>query len=290
MSQEGQPQARQAQDVRPLHGRSPGGQPIDQQQDNYCAADELFPDAAIIVATFPMPAGLVFDWHTHPDHQLAWAASGVLTVRTKEAAWVLPPTRALWIPAGLRHETLSDGAATMRSAYLRPALCPITWTEPTPVLASPLLAELIAYLETSGLDPDRRVRAEAVLVDLLQPVAMTTIEVRRPADDPAKRVADQLAADPSDGRTLAEWGHAVGASERTLAREFLAGTGISFGRWRTRLRLRAALPELAAGEPVANVARHVGYESDSAFVQAFRRETGITPAMFYRSQPGPGAS
>ena len=276
-----------------LEGQSPQGQSPqaprpDAQQDDYCAADELYPDAAIVVATFPMPAGLVFDWHTHPDHQLAWAASGVLTVRTKEAAWVLPPTRALWIPAGLRHETLSDGAATMRSAYLRPGLCPITWTEPTPVTASSLLAELIGYLEANDLDPDRRARAEAVLVDLLQPVAMTTIDLRKPADDPARRVADQLVADPADGRTLAEWGREVGASERTLARGFLAGTGISFGRWRTRLRLQAALPELAAGEPVANVARHVGYESDSAFVQAFRRETGITPAMFYRSQPGPG--
>ena len=85
--------------------------------------------------------GLVFDWHTHSDHQLAWAASGVLTVRTQESAWVLPPTRALWIPAGLRHETLSKGTATMRSAYVRPARCRIGWAEPTPVSASPLLAE-----------------------------------------------------------------------------------------------------------------------------------------------------
>ena len=47
-----------------------------------------------------MPAGTRFDWHTHTDHQLAWAASGVLTVMTADATWVLPPTRALWIPAG----------------------------------------------------------------------------------------------------------------------------------------------------------------------------------------------
>src|SRR4249920_2276990 len=52
-----------------------------------------------------MPPGTRFDWHTHEDHQLAWAASGVLTVLTADATWVLPPTRALWIPAGLPHET-----------------------------------------------------------------------------------------------------------------------------------------------------------------------------------------
>src|SRR5215469_13489393 len=71
-----------------------------QEPDQYCAADDVDAAVAVVVVTFPMPAGLVFDWHTHRDHQLAWAASGVLTVRTQASAWVLPPTRALWIPAG----------------------------------------------------------------------------------------------------------------------------------------------------------------------------------------------
>ncbi len=230
-----------------------------------------------------MPAGHVFDWHTHPDHQLAWAASGVLTVRTSDATWVLPPTRALWIPAGLRHETLSEGTATMRTLYIRPDRCPISWPDFTPVATSPLLAELIGYLERSDLDAGRRAHAETMLADLLQPVALTSIDVRMPAEERARQVAEALAADPADGRTLAEWGREVGASARTLARAFTAGTGLPFGRWRGLLRLRAAITALAAGEPVGNVARHVGYESPSAFVAAFRRETGMTPAAYFRS-------
>jgi AraC-like DNA-binding protein len=243
----------------------------------------------VIVVTFPMAAGKVFDWHMHENHQLAWAASGVLTVRTDSATWVLPPSRALWIPAGLRHETLSASVATMRTLYIRPRLCPITWPDFTPVAASPLLGELIGYLEQPALPASMRAHAEALLVDLLQPVAMTTIDVRMPAEERAKRVALALAADPADGKTLAEWGRQVGASARTLARGFVAGTGLPFGRWRALVRLQAAIPALAAGEPVGNVARQVGYETPSAFVAAFRRETGMTPAAYFRTVTSLGA-
>jgi len=228
---------------------------------------------SVIVATFPMATGVVFDWHTHDDHQLAWAASGVLTVRTDSADWVLPPTRALWIPAGLKHETLSAGVATMRSLYLRPDRAWARWTGPVPVTVTPLLAELIGYMGTESLGPGQRERAEALLCDLLQPVAMTTIDVGMPSDERAAAVAAALLANPAD--------------RRTLARAFLAGTGMPFGQWRRLARLQAALPQLAAGQAVGMVARHVGYETPSAFVAAFRRETGLTPAAYFSRRGGP---
>jgi AraC-like DNA-binding protein len=237
---------------------------------------------AVVVATFAMAAGSRFEWHTHHDHQLAWAPSGVLTVVTDSATWVLPPTRALWIPAELPHETLSSsGRATMRSLYIRPDLCPIAWPEPRPVVASRLLAELINHLESAALDGEHRDRVESLLLDLLEPVAQATIEVRLPAEARAREVAQALADNPADKRTLGEWGRWVGASERTLARTWLADTGVPFGRWRTLTRLQAALPALAAFEPVSNVARRVGYDTSSAFVAAFRRETGTTPAAYF---------
>lgn len=244
---------------------------------------------AVIACTFPMPGGVVFDWHVHDDHQLAWAASGVLTVRTEAADWVLPPTRALWIPAGLKHETLAAGAATMRSLYIRPDRSPASWREPVPVTVGPLLAALIGYLDAGSpghgtLDAGQRARAEALLADLLHPVPMTAIEIRMPGDERAADVAARLLADPADGRTLAEWGTEVGASARTLARAFQAGAGMTFGQWRCLARLHAALPRLAAGQPVGTVARHVGYQTASAFVAAFRSQTGHTPAAYFQTQ------
>ncbi|HEY7143623.1 MAG TPA: helix-turn-helix transcriptional regulator [Streptosporangiaceae bacterium] len=254
---------------------------------------------SVIAATFPMPPGVVFNWHVHDDHQLAWAASGVLTVRTEAADWVLPPTRALWIPAGLRHETLTAGTATMRSLYIRPDRSPASWADPVPVAVTPMLAELIGYLDSDTLDAGQRARAEALLADLLRPVPMTTIEVRMPDDERAAQVAARLLADPADSRTLAEWGAQVSTSERTLARAFRTGTGMTFGPWRRLVRLQAALPRLASGQAVGTVARHVGYQTASAFVAAFRKETGLTPAAYFQTKrqvdpaavaPGSGVS
>lgn len=239
--------------------------------------------AAILLSTFPMESGKRFSWHAHDRHQLAWAAEGVLTVVAETHTWVLPPTRALWIPAGVRHETIAAEKATMRTLYLKPELCPILWPTPQPVAATRLLAELIVYLSDAPLEAGERSRAEAVLLDLLKPVATTTIEVTMPTDERALDVARGLLANPADGRSLAEWGHEVGASGRTLTRAFLAGTGIPFNRWRTAVRLHAALPRVASGEPISAVADRVGYQTSSAFVAAFRRETGLTPGAYFRS-------
>lgn len=236
---------------------------------------------AVIVAQFPMASGSRFDWHAHGKHQLAWSPDRVITVATESATFVLPPNRAVWIPARVRHEVRAGAGAELRAVYIRPGSCRIKWSRATAVAISPLTAELIGYLTDRELRGRRRVNAEAVLIDLLEPVPMATIEVRLPPAAPARTVAEALIARPADRATLAQWGRRVGASERTLARSFLAG-GVSFGRWRTLARLQAALPRLGGGTAVSVVAREVGFETASAFVAAFRRETGVTPAAYFR--------
>jgi AraC-like DNA-binding protein len=61
---------------------------------------------------------------------------------------------------------------------------------------------------------------------------------------------------------------------------FVAETGLSFDRWRTATRVSAALPLLADGQPVGQVAHLVGYATASAFLAAFRRTVGTTPGRY----------
>ncbi|WP_259670276.1 helix-turn-helix domain-containing protein [Streptomyces sp. ID38640] len=237
--------------------------------------------AAVVVGSFAMGRGQWFARHRHEHHQLAWARRGVLAVRATGTTWVLPPSMALWIPAGTPHATGAAGPALFRSLYFLPDRCPVGWSAPTVVGVSPLLRELISYLSDGALDPAARERAEAVVLDQLRPVSVATVQAPMPHDPRARRVAEALRADPSDGRTLAEWGTRVGASGRTLARAFVTDTGMPYGQWRTRVRLQAAMPLLAGGATVAAVAARVGYASPSAFVAAFRRAVGVPPGAYF---------
>ena len=236
---------------------------------------------AVLVGDFSVPQGLWFPAHRHPTHQLAWAATGVALVRIGNRTWVLPPGRALWIPAGIVHSTGASVAMNLRSLNLEPDRCPLSWAEPTVIAVPVLLRELIVHLGDPRLSGPARIRAEAVLFDLIVPVRTTVLEVPEPADERLRPVTAALRADPADARTLAEWGQLAGVSARNLARLFVAGTGMTFGQWRTQLRLQAALRLLAGGMAVGRVAGRVGYATPSAFVAAFRRAVGVPPAAYF---------
>ncbi|MFD0578189.1 AraC family transcriptional regulator [Dactylosporangium darangshiense] len=238
---------------------------------------------AIMVGDFTMAHGMRFAPHVHPVHQLSWATEGTVSISTGAGAWVLPSTRALWIPAGVEHAVDVSGPAVFRAVHIDRS--PHGWSAPTVVAVTSLLRELAAYLTDPALRGDARRRAEAVLLDVLRPVSAATLEVPMPADERALAVARAILADPSDARGLAAWGREAGASGRTLARAFTAETGLSFGRWRTNARLRAALFLLAAHTPVSVVSRRVGYGTPSAFIAAFRAALGVSPGAYFGGAP-----
>jgi AraC-like DNA-binding protein len=241
---------------------------------------------AIVVGHFPLRSGQWVVPHSHPQHQLAWTRRGVLGVAVDDAYWVLPPTRALWLPAGVVHRTGATRDAVLCSLYVEPDRCALDWTAPTPVGVDGLLAHLIAHLARADLADDVRLRAEAVVLDLLHPLPAMPIDVPHPVDARARAVADALLDDPADPRSLEGHARAVGVSRRTLTRLFVHDTGMSFERWRTHLRLRAALPLLAEGQLVSRVARAVGYATPSAFLAAFRRTVGTTPRRYLDGNDG----
>ncbi|KAA8884342.1 helix-turn-helix transcriptional regulator [Nocardia colli] len=218
-------------------------------------------------------------YHEHPHHLTVWATSATVTVRTDSRDWLVPPTHGLWIPATTPHavDVLHAGDACTVAID---ACCPIAWDEPTGVLISPLIRELITYLHSHPDPHHTRTHIETVLLDLIEPTTSTSVHVPLPTDPRLRTIADLLIAHPADQRDLAAWGHEVGAGVRTLTRLFAGETGMTFARWRTQVRIRAALTHLARGSSVGATARAVGYRKPGAFSDAFHRVTGQSPSIY----------
>ena len=215
------------------------------------------PLLAVTVITFPMPTGVATCTPTPTTSSCGRRAACSPSVRGRDGVRAAPDACAL-DPGRRTPRDAVRGHRDDRAAYVSPAGCRIDWRECTPVDAPPLVAELLGYLEDPAVGGDRRQHAEALLLDVVRPVPMTTVQVRMPVEERASRVARGLEELPSDGRTVGEWGREVGASGRTLERLFLAETGVTFGRWRALLRVQTAIVRLAAGESVANASPQVG--------------------------------
>jgi AraC-like DNA-binding protein len=225
-------------------------------------------------------------WHDHEEAQLVFAASGVMTVRAAAGLWVVPPQRAVWMPARMPHSIRMSGRVAMRTLYLAPRWRAGLPSAPVVLQVSPLMRELIlrvALLNRTIVRGEPAARLVDLVLDELRPLAAAPLDLALPRDRRARRIADALLADPADERDLADWAVAAGGSVRTLARLFVRDTGMSFGAWRQQLRLQRALERLAAGRSVTAVALDLGYESPSAFIAMFRRAMGTTPGRYFRT-------
>ncbi|GAG51102.1 unnamed protein product, partial [marine sediment metagenome] len=94
--------------------------------------------------------------HRHDSDQLIHASVGVVSVETEDGIWVVPPARAVWVPAGVAHSILMSGRVELRSIYLDPALAPIPGRRCRVVQASPLLrSAILRAMEFSYPYPER---------------------------------------------------------------------------------------------------------------------------------------
>lgn len=229
------------------------------------------------------PDGWRLHRHDHPWGQLAFCNSGVMRVTSDTASWLSPPTRAIWLPAGVAHEIEMRGEVATRFLYLAPDLAEPLPTEPRVLEVSPLLRELILHiLKRQMLHPERadEARLAELLIDLLVEARPLDFALPLPRDRRARALAERLQDAPAQSASLAELGRRSGASLRTLQRLFPVETGLTLEAWRQKARLLHAVTQLSAGIGVNAAAFDCGYESPSAFIAAFKRQFGVTPGRY----------
>lgn len=242
----------------------------------------------VVALPLDFPDGHRIPPHIHKRAQLIYAERGVMTVSVAQQGgglWVIPPQRALWMPAGILHRIRMTGDVAMRTLYVDPAAAPTLPGDCRVVTVSALLRELVlAAMRVPPLydeaGPDGRLMG--VILDQLRVLPIMPLHLPMPGDRRLAGICAALLDDLADNRPLEAWGRQAGASVSTLGRLFRAETGMGFSAWRQQARLVRALELLAAGRPVTQVALDLGYDSVSAFIAMFRRAFGVPPARYFR--------
>lgn len=237
--------------------------------------------------------------HSHPWAQVALSATGVIRMSAGHGTYLVPPSRALWIPPDVEHAVTVVEDAEIHTLYVHPgasflsagsdAASPfVRWPACQVLEVSALLRELVRHLDTQpgcAAPSAREQRLAELVLDELQHAAPVPLGLALPADKRLRALCQAIVFDPLRHATLDGWASEAGASARTLARLFRQELGTTFGQWRQQARLAQALALAADRRPMSHIAAELGYASASAFSAMVRRTQGTTPRRFLGSQP-----
>ncbi|MCA1456486.1 helix-turn-helix transcriptional regulator [Bradyrhizobium sp. BRP22] len=231
--------------------------------------------------------GVRLDTHMHRESQLVYAAEGTMQVTTPKGRWLVPPDRAVWVPALLEHsiDVLAD--IQMRTLYFE-----LPWLKRNArgnslnaefvVRVSPLLHQTILALFDRQDDRERTgLLLQLLMLELDQAEDSATF-IPLPQEPRCRRAATIVLADPTAQHEIETLAREVGTSARTLSRLFSSETQLSFKSWCQRARIAAAIERLSTESIVSikQIASDLGYASVPAFSHAFRQVTGKTPTEF----------
>ena len=289
--------------------RAPGGKPRGMSY-----VDSLTPELFVPTAARPVRAKL--RWlaadtqvmpHSHPWAQVAISTTGVIRLTVNHGTYIVPPSRALWIPPGVEHAVTMVEDADLRTLYFHqprgrcgpgvPRDQENAWRQCRVLEVSDLLRALVREMPTTpdggpAPTPAERLRERylsALIQDELARAAAVKLGVDLPQDKRLRHLCEAVLADPTRHETLADWAQDTGASPRTVARLFRAELGSTFTQWRQQVILAKAVALAAGRMPMGQIAAELGY-SPSAFSAMVRRTVGLPPGRFFGQQAGAAES
>lgn len=186
------------------------------------------------------PRGCIDTFHTHRRAQLLYASAGVMSVMTREGAFVVPPQRAVWLPAGIEHEVHYGVPVSLRTLYIEPHAHAHLPAQCRVLEVSDLLRSLILAAVNLPTEYDlggREGRIMALLLDEIAAMSTVPLHAPMPRDERLARVCRAMFKDPMREQRLDDIARAVGMSRRTVTRLFRRETGMSFVAWRQHVRL-----------------------------------------------------
>ena len=243
---------------------------------------------AIVPRQTTYPKGHRIRPHWHSRAQFLFAVEGTMRVRTPRHAWIVPPSRALWVPSHTVHEIQMYGVVEMHSLYVNEAAGTGMPSSCAVLSVTPLLRELVVRAVALPVrydeDGDDGILMRLLMAEIRR-LPHCALDLPLPESPDLTKLCERILTDLSTRRPCDFDASHMNTSTRTLYRRFLRETGITFARWKQQARLLESIRRLAGGTPVTAVAIDLGYESPSAFSTMFRRSLGMAPRAFMNGEP-----
>ncbi|EGR0720651.1 AraC family transcriptional regulator [Vibrio alginolyticus] len=237
----------------------------------------------VLVKTIDMPKGYIDALHQHTWHQIIFPIKGLLQTQTEHYQHLVPHTSALFVPAGVQHESIALSNTIFVGIYLNPEFGATYEPQVRTIALTSFLNELLQEIrrqcegETSH---EEVLHLLAVLHDQILKRNVQTFQLLLPQDRRLKLIFERLTDEPALSCSLKEWGEKIGASERTLSRLFAKEFNTSFLLWRQQIRLIYSLSLLDESLSIQAIADLVGYQNDSSYIKAFKAYFDMTPQQF----------
>ncbi|WP_448564750.1 helix-turn-helix domain-containing protein [Thalassotalea ganghwensis] len=223
--------------------------------------------------------------HRHPRGQFYFVKQGALAVVNQQGRFIAAPGHGIWVPAELEHQVIAKTDASLAHFYFAPELCPLDSEHCIALQGTGLLSGLVN--EALNIPKDyqwasihgRILRLLSDYIFLAKPL---DTYLPYPHDKRLLQITERLQKHPSIKSDLVAWGKFVNASSRTLSRRFKKETGITYSEWRQRLNIQIAIKHLVLGDSISDIAHMLGYESSSAFIYMFKKQTGVTPNNYIK--------
>lgn len=219
--------------------------------------------------------------HQHQRGQLLFTRQGCMRITLAQQLCLLPPSRAAWIPSGVRHRAVMQQSVDYRSIYLTPALCTELPQHVCVMEVSALLHAVLEPMAFCDFDTDWQQGKFFHLLGLclgeIRDAAQQPMLLPLPWDKRLAPLLESLDRLPPELQALQAQ---IGASGRTIGRIFQRETGMSYQQWRQQWRLMRAIELLAIGRTISYSAFELGFASDSAFIAFFKAMTGVTPGAW----------